>query len=206
MCVTADAPTPAPTLRERRQARTRQELVDAVLVVIAADGLDAATIDRVSAQSGISRGTVYAHFPAGRDELLRAAYARLGADLVARTRAAVSGAADWRGRLAAHAQEMMALAADANVGHFFNVSGPTLILEGDERGIGSGASILMIQDDLAAARERGEVAADVDPAATAVLLVGALREGAIRVAGGADPRAFTGAFARLAAGLGTPGR
>lgn len=200
--MTEETAAPGTTLRERRQARTRQELVDAVLVVIESDGLEAATIDRVSAQSGISRGTVYAHFPGGRDELLRAAYARLGTELVARTRAAVSGAADWRGRLSAHAHEMIALAADPKLGHFFNVSGPTLIVSGAERGIGSGASVAMIQEDLEAAQAGGEVAADVDAAATAVLLVGALREGAIRVAGGSDPSVVSAAFTRLVSGLG----
>ncbi|PIJ49512.1 hypothetical protein BMH30_04480, partial [Leucobacter sp. OLES1] len=62
--MTTEAPTrSAPlTLRERRQQRTRVELVDAVLAVIADDGVDALTIDRVSQESGISRGTIYAHF------------------------------------------------------------------------------------------------------------------------------------------------
>ncbi len=199
--VTAASAPQGTTLRERRQARTRQELVDAVLAVVAEGGVDAATIDRVSAQSGISRGTVYAHFPGGRDELLRAAYARLGTELVERTRAAASAEGEWRERLAAHAREMNALAATPHIGDFFNVSGPTLIVDGAERGIGSGASVAMIREDLAAARERGEVAAEVDPESTAVLLVGALREGAIRVAGGVDEGRITAAFARLVAGL-----
>lgn len=200
--MTADTSPPQTSLRERRQLRTRQELVEAVLVVIAESGVDATTIDRVSTQSGISRGTVYAHFPGGRDELLRAAYARLGIQLVERTRAAVLAAEDWRGRLAAHAREVLDLAGDAKTGHFFNVSGPTLITDGVERGIGSGASVAMIQQDLAAAQQRGEVSADVDPAPTAVLLVGALREAAIRVAAGDDPaeRVYA-AFDRLVAGL-----
>ncbi|MBL3700980.1 TetR/AcrR family transcriptional regulator [Leucobacter luti] len=200
--MTAEPVTRPPSLRERRQERTRHELVDAVLVVIGESGLDGATIERVSAQSGISRGTVYAHFPGGRDELLRAAYARLGSELVERTRAAVDESGDWRGRLVAHARAMFDLAADQHLGHFFNVSGPTLISDGAERGIGSGASALMIEADLRAAQLRGEVSADVDPAATATLLVGALREAAIRVAaGGSDAERAYAAFARLADGL-----
>ncbi|MCW2288247.1 TetR/AcrR family transcriptional regulator [Leucobacter luti] len=200
--MTAEAASSPPSLRERRQFRTRQELVDAVLVVIAEGGVDAATIDRVSAQSGISRGTVYAHFPGGRDELLRAAYARLGVQLVERTRAAVSAAEGWRARLAAHAREMFDLAADARIGHFFNVSGPTLIVDGEARGIGSGASAVMLQENLAHAQSLGEVSADIDAEVTAILLVGALREAAIRVAAGSESaeRAYA-AFVRLAAGL-----
>ena len=190
------------TLRERKQRLTREALVQALLDVIAERGVQEATISLISVRSGISRGTIYAHFPGGRDELLRAAYARLGEQLVERTRAAVGAAAGWREALAAHADAMFELADDALTGHFFNVSGPTFIVDGAERGIGSGASARMIAATLDAARASGEVGADVDPGSTAVLLVGALREAAIRVsAGELDPERANLAFARLAAGL-----
>lgn len=192
------------TLRERRQQRTREELVDAVLAVIAEDGLSDATIDRVASRSGISRGTVYAHFPGGRDELLRAAYARLGHELVERTRNAVSTAEGWQAQLAAHARAMFDLATDARTGHFFNVSGPTLIVDGAERGIGSGASILMIRETLEQAQCDGEVDANVDADAVAALLVGSMREAAIGVAAGVrDAEHVYAAFVRLIAGLAT---
>lgn len=192
----------APSLRERRQLRTRADLVEAVLTVIAESGLPEATIDRISAASGISRGTVYAHFPGGRDELLRAAYAKLGQDLVARTRAAEAAADGWREQLAAHARAMFDLAADARIGHFYNVSGPTLIVSGEERGIGSGASAIMMADALRAAQRAGEVDPVVDAEAVASLLVGALREAATRVSAGerGAERSYT-AFTRLVAGL-----
>ena len=190
------------SLRERRQDRTRRDLVDAVLQIIAERGLGDATMERVSAVSGISRGTVYAHFPGGRDALLRDAYARLGRELVERTQLAVSAASDWRGRLAAHARAMFDLAADARVGHFYNVSGPTLVVDGSERGIGSGASVTMISETLAEAQRGGEVDAAVDPHATALLLVGALREAAIGIAsGGSDAETLFTSFVRLADGL-----
>ncbi|WP_336992856.1 TetR/AcrR family transcriptional regulator [Leucobacter sp. VD1] len=196
------ASTAPPTLRQRRQQRTREELVDAVLAVIGQAGLADTTIERVTAESGVSRGTVYAYFPGGRDELLRAAYARLGHGLVDRTRAAVSAADDWRGRLVAHARAMLDLADGPRIGHFYNVSGPTLIADGAERGIGSGASIIMIRETLEAAQAAGEVDTSIDADSVAALLVGALREAATGVAAGhrdAD-RAFA-AFARLIDGL-----
>lgn len=197
-----EARSASPSLRERRQRRTREELVDAVLGVIAKRGLAEATIERVSAESGMSRGTVYAHFPGGRDELLRAAYARLGRELVERTRAAVSAVSDWRARIVAHARAMFDLAADARIGHFYNVSGPTLIVAGAERGIGSGASIVMIRETLEEAQRAGDVDPEVDADAVAALLVGAMREAAIGVAAGArDADRAYAAFARLVEGL-----
>ncbi|QBE49761.1 TetR/AcrR family transcriptional regulator [Leucobacter triazinivorans] len=197
-----DSGSRATSLRERRQQRTRRELVDAVLAVVATGGLAETTIDRISAESGISRGTVYAHFPGGRDELLRAAYARLGEQLVDRTREAVLAADDWRGRIVAHARAMFDLAGDARIGHFYNVSGPTLIVDGAERGIGSGASILSIREALQRAQVSGDVDAGVDADAAAVLLVGALREAAIGVAAQTvDPRRAAASFERLVDGL-----
>ncbi|MFT4231797.1 MAG: TetR/AcrR family transcriptional regulator [Leucobacter sp.] len=198
----ANTDDPQPSLRERRQQRTRRELVDAVLAVVADVGLSETTIDRISAESGISRGTVYAHFPGGRDELLRAAYARLGRQLVERTREAVLGSDDWRGRIVAHARAMFDLAGDARLGHFYNVSGPTLVVDGAERGIGSGASVVSIRDALELAQAAGEIGAEVDAGVAAMLLVGALREAAVGVAAGAaDPERASAAFARLVEGL-----
>ncbi len=198
---------PAPealSLRERRQLRTRTELVDAVLAVIGEVGLPETSIDRISAASGISRGTVYAHFPGGRDELLRAAYARLGRDLVARTREAVSVAEGWQARIVAHARTMFDLADDPRIGHFYNVSGPALIVSGAERGIGSGASASMMREVLVEAQRAGELDETLDVDAVAALLVGALREAATGVSAGDRTAEQTyEAFARLVAGLGS---
>lgn len=191
------------TPRERRRRRTREDLVAATLRVIGEVGDGDLTIDRVSAESGISRGTIYAHFPDGRDELLRGAYAELARELVARTESAAALAADWQGSITAHAEAMLVLAGDARIGRFFNVSGPALIVDGAARGIGSGASARLIRDALAAASSAGQVDPALDAAATARLLVGAIRESAIAVArDGADPVASRAAFARLVEGLG----
>ena len=201
------------TARQRRRRRTRGDLVAAALAIIADRGLSDATVDRLSAVSGISRGTIYAYFPDGRDALLRAAYAELGRALVARTRAAVGSAAGWRASIMAHAHEMFALAADPHLGHFYNVSGPALVANSSERGIGSSASVAMIRrviDDAAFAQtsrpDGAPAAPETSPAlALAVLLVGALREAAIAVAGGSlDREAATAGFARLVDGVALP--
>lgn len=194
--------TAMPTLRERRYQRTRQELADTVLAVIGEHGIDGVTIDRVADQAGLSRGTIYAHYPAGRDELLRAAYAELGRQVAARTRAGVSAADSWQTRLIAHARVMYELARVERVGYFYNVSGPALIPEGDECGIGSSTSAALMRETLGAARDEGTVAADVPPDSVAILLVGALREAAAAVASGVCEASDAEAgFARLVAGL-----
>lgn len=190
------------SLRDRRRQRTRADLVDAVLVAIAEVGLAGATIDRVALVSGISRGTIYAHFPGGRDELLRAAYAKLGSELADRTRAEVATAEGWELQLIAHAREMFRLATDTNIGHFYNVSGPTLIVSGAARGIGSSASAALIRETLEVAQQTSEVDAALNAEVLSTLLVGALREAAIEVsAGRCDATEALAAFARLVGGL-----
>jgi AcrR family transcriptional regulator len=191
-----------PTLRERRYERTREELVDAVLALIGEHGIDGVTIDRVADEAGLSRGTIYAHYPGGREELLRAAYAELGHQVAARTRVGVAEADSWQTRLLAHARVMYELARVERIGYFYNVSGPALIPEGDERGIGSSASAVLMRGTLVAAQEEGTVAADVPPGSVAILLVGALREAAAAVASGAcEVSDAEKAFTRLVEGL-----
>lgn len=196
------APSPVPTLRERRRERTREELVDALLGVIAEVGVDAVTVDLVVTRSGMARGTLYAHFPDGRDELLRAAYDRLGRELVERSREAVTAAHDWQERLVALARTMVELAGDRRVGYFYNVSGPVVVAAAPERGRGSGASLALVQEVLTSAQAAGEVGPELDAEATARLLVSSLRGIGIAVADGSlDPTRALAAFARLVAGL-----
>lgn len=188
-------------LRQRRREQTRREVVDAVIQVISEEGLDDATIDRVAKQSGISRGTIYAHFPEGREELLRSAYARLGRDLVVRSRSAVNRAADWAEALTELARELLQLSSDSKLGYFYNIAGPTLVTE-NERGIGSGASVALIADVLKHAQQRSVLGGDIAVEATAELLVGSLREAAISVSAGARPaEEVLTAFRRLVHGL-----
>lgn len=192
-------------LRERRRAQTRRELVDAAIHVIAEEGLEHTTIDRVAKQSGISRGTIYAHFPDGREELLRSAYARLGQELVVRSRAAVDQAPEWSDAITALALEFLQLSSDARLGAFYNIAGPALVTE-HERGIGSGASVTMIAEVLEQARVDAAVDAEIAVQATAELLVGALREAAISVsAGSRTADAALAAFQRLVRGLAAGG-
>ena len=181
------------TLRERRYQRTRQELVDAVLALIGEYGIDGVTIDRVAENAGLSRGTLYAHYPAGREELLRAAYAELSHNVAARTRESVATADTWHARLIAHAHVMYELARVERVGYFYNVSGPALIPEGEERGIGSSVSADLMRETLVA---------DVPAESIAILLVGALREASAAIASGAcEAAAAEEGFARLVEGL-----
>ena len=72
-----DAPSDAPaSLRDRRKAETREMIVDALVQAMASGQLEAATRDALARRAGVSRQTVYRHFPE-RESLMAALWERL---------------------------------------------------------------------------------------------------------------------------------
>ncbi len=59
----SDAPVARPRKLTRRGADTREKILDATVCVIVSSGFAAMTIERVMAESGISRGSVLHQFP-----------------------------------------------------------------------------------------------------------------------------------------------
>jgi len=54
----------------------KQAILDAMLDLIAEQGLDKAPMSLVARRSGSSAGVIYHHFPAGKDEVIQALFAR----------------------------------------------------------------------------------------------------------------------------------
>src|SRR5690348_16564479 len=67
---------PSPSLRERQKAQTREAIVDALLEAMAAGRLEQATHEALAKRVGVSRQTVYRHFP-DRERLMAALWERL---------------------------------------------------------------------------------------------------------------------------------
>jgi len=61
---------------------TRQRMLDSALALLRERGANAVTLDAVLARSAAPRGSIYHHFPGGRDQLVIEA-AALGGELVA---------------------------------------------------------------------------------------------------------------------------
>lgn len=190
------------TLRERQQERTRRDIVRAALGIISAEGSGRMTIDRIAAEAGMSRGTLYAHNPDGLDEIIRSAYDLLGTDLLATAQARAEGQDDWIDRLTAYAEAMVALAQDSELGFFYNISGPSRIGLDRERGTGSLGYREVFQMELEGAQKAGLVPPDIDPVATAALLVGMMREAGIDIARDASlATSYVAAFRRTLTAL-----
>ncbi|MGP3534528.1 TetR/AcrR family transcriptional regulator [Microbacterium sp. RD1] len=169
-------------MREQRRQRMREDIVAATLVLLERDGLDGVSIERIAAQAEMARATIYAHFPDGRDEMLRAAYDAAGRMLVNRARAASQGGATWEERILTYAQTMIDFSRSPTLGSFYSVSGPSLIGFREGGGEGSRGYREDIRAELTAAREAGELSPGADPEALAVLLSSSLRDAGIDAA------------------------
>ncbi|HEY9242342.1 MAG TPA: TetR/AcrR family transcriptional regulator [Streptosporangiaceae bacterium] len=77
---------------ERGQA-TRAHLIEVATRLFATRGYDDTSIEAVLAETGVSRGSLYHHFP-GKEALFRAVMDAEGARLGAQMAAAIQGAAD----------------------------------------------------------------------------------------------------------------
>jgi AcrR family transcriptional regulator len=76
------APTASPSIRERQKAQTRAMIVDALVEALAAGELEKATHEALATRVGVSRQTVYRHFP-DREALMQALWERMNARMSA---------------------------------------------------------------------------------------------------------------------------
>ncbi|MEU9863953.1 TetR family transcriptional regulator [Streptomyces sp. NPDC047971] len=70
MTAMAAEPTPQPSLRERKKLRTRAAIRRATYRLVAEQGYEAATVDRIAATADVSPSTVVRYFPVKEDILL----------------------------------------------------------------------------------------------------------------------------------------
>ena len=194
--------SPEGSLRERQQARAKEDLLQATLGIISTEGPDGASIERVALDAGMSRGTLYAHCPGGRDELLLRAYEHIGTTFVAAAIELAETRDDWIDRISGFAEAMVELCSDSRLGFFYNISGPNLLGFAAARGRGSRAALAFIDNELSRAISEGEVDPGIDVEGTAILLTGSLREMGMVVARNMDlADGLLAAFNRILAGL-----
>lgn len=196
----------ATTARERRRQMIRADIVEATLRLIEDAGIGAVTIESISEAAGVARATVYAHFPDGREEMLRAAYDQAGQLVVEKATQGVEGVVGWDSRILSYARNMIEMSSTAHFGRFYSVTGPSLVGFREGGGVGSRGYREMIGAELEAARASGQLRVDADPHALAVLLTSALRDAGIAVA--RDPNSaerYVGAIRTILSGLKTDG-
>jgi len=170
------------TQRERNRVRTRNDILDAAAQLLSDAGYSGTTLQEVSRLAGIARGTVYAHFPAGRDEIVRAVYLRLADQVAERGNELHAQADGLEMRIRALARALTEASADPK-GRFYGIMGADLapVLAG-VTGTASRSFENYIRDDLAMALHEGLLVPGADIEALTVALSGALRASGSRAA------------------------
>lgn len=64
------------SLRERRKRQLRDEILDAARTLLDQNGMAAVVMDELATLAGVSKPTLYNHFPSGKDEVIAALIAR----------------------------------------------------------------------------------------------------------------------------------
>jgi AcrR family transcriptional regulator len=117
------------SLRQRQLERTREDLIDAAYEVVRAEGVEKATLEQIALAAGTSRATLYVHFPGGREELLHAAFLRMGETHVAAAMSEIESrnVHGLVARIQVYARVGYDIIEDTRVGYFMNMYGPSLM-------------------------------------------------------------------------------
>jgi TetR/AcrR family transcriptional repressor of lmrAB and yxaGH operons len=172
MSETGEKPLP---LRERNRLRTRGDILDAAAVLLGSEGFGGTTVEALSRNSGVSRGTIYAHFPGGREEIVQEVYQRIADAVNVQGVSLREGLDDPAARIAALATALVQ-ATSAPEGRFYGVMGPDVVpVVSQIMGSTSRSFQALISQDLGDARAAGRLPEEAPVEALAAALVGAIR-------------------------------
>jgi AcrR family transcriptional regulator len=171
---------------ERGQA-TRAHLIDVATRLFAERGYDATSIETVLAESGVSRGSLYHHFP-GKDALFWAVLEGVLADAGQRIVAAETDAPDPVAALRMSCLAMIRLAGDPVIQRIVLIDAPAVLGWQRWRELDEQGSLRWIRECLSYAAEAGRIERrHVDTFAHIVLAT--LYEVSLMIARAEDPAA-----------------
>ena len=171
------------SLRERNRIRTRGDILDTTAELLGSEGYGATALEVLSQRAGISRGTIYAHFPGGRDEIVREVYLRIADGVYVRGISLRDSLTDPAHRITALAFALVE-ATKEPAGRFYGVMGPDLVgaLSG-VLGSTSRSFEELIAQDLKLAQEEGTLPQNAPTGALAATITGAIRAAGATAAG-----------------------
>lgn len=165
---------------------TREQLVAAARELFARDGYEATSIEAVLHQSGVSRGSLYHHFP-DKKALFEAVLIRVHADAVQLTVKAARGSADGVEALKAGCLAWIKLARDPTVSRIVLIDAPAIVGWVRWRQIDEEHSFGVVKAGLRAAARKGLLPEPmVEPIGH--ILLAALNELALLIAMSRDQR------------------
>ncbi|KRE73014.1 AcrR family transcriptional regulator [Pseudarthrobacter defluvii] len=163
------------SLRERNRMRTRGDILDTAAELLSSEGYASTALEVLSQQAGISRGTIYAHFPGGRDEIVREVYLRIADAVYVRGISLRDPLTDPGARITALATALVEATKEPK-GRFYGVMGPDLVSAlSDVMGSTSRSFEELIARDLKDAKDSGTLPEDAPTEALAATITGAIR-------------------------------
>jgi AcrR family transcriptional regulator len=180
------ASTSGDSLRERQKAFARAQLLEEGLSLFDERGYADTTVEELAARCGCAKGTIYAHFPEGKDELAREIYVAIGKDFDRRFAELLESRDDGVIECVdAAAEVLMAISAEPAKGRFFMISAPALqSVLGDTLGRTGRGITAEISRRIRDTQSAGLIDTNVDPQRISVLVLGLLRETGMMVAAG----------------------
>lgn len=163
------------SVRERNRMRTRGDILDTAAELLGSEGYAATALEVLSQRSGVSRGTIYSHFPGGREEIVREVYLRIADGVYVRGISLRDALTHPGERITALAFALVE-ATKEPAGRFYGVMGPDLVsaLSG-VLGSTSRSFEELIAQDLKHAQEDGTLAQDAPTEVLAATITGAIR-------------------------------
>jgi AcrR family transcriptional regulator len=158
--------------RVDRGQMTRQRLIEVATELFADRGYEGTSIEMVLDRAGVSRGSLYHHFP-GKDRLFEAVVEAVHAQVGEATLAAASGATDAHGLLRAAELAWIRLAGEPTVRRILLIDAPSVLGWRRWRDIEEQAGLGMLKEVLRQAADAGRVPAElVDQFAHILLATG----------------------------------
>jgi AcrR family transcriptional regulator len=174
--------TATPSLRERNRARTTAEILDAAALLLGDPAGPAFTLEDLAQKAGVSRGTIYAYFEGGRDQIITEVYVRAAAHARERAEVLREEQTEPADRITAMAKGFLEVAAHPT-GQFYGAVRPDVAaIVADHLGSTSGRVSELILEDLREVEAKGGLTSGLDPAVLATLLSGAMRAAGERAA------------------------
>jgi len=170
------------SLRERNRLRTTTEILDAAAVLLGDPTTATFTLEDLAQKAGVSRGTVYAYFDGGRDQIITEVYLRAAAHVRERAELLRGEQTEPADRIAALARGFLEVAAQPT-GRFYGAVRPDVAaIVADNMGSTSVRLTELILEDLRETEIEGALTSGLDAALLATLVSGAIRAAGERAA------------------------
>jgi AcrR family transcriptional regulator len=175
--------------RRRRQAErsaaTLRALLDSGRALFAARGFAGTAREDIVRQAGVTRGALYHHF-VGKEQLFRAVFEEMEREVAERIMEAAASATDPAEQLRLGCVAFLDLATDPAVQRIVLIDAPAVLGWRAWREVEAVYGLGLVRDGLQAAMDAGQIRAQpVTPLAHVILA--AVNEAALYIAGAADP-------------------